>query len=134
MDIGDDAVDFCFVLDEEGLDVACVEEAGALGLGQDEVGEEEEAEGAVEGEPGEEWEVGFEEQEEREGGPVLEPGDEQRGTARAEGFVGEVDREEDGDDGAGFWLVGDGLWGFWGPYEMRLGRRSNMVVDLENKV
>lgn len=36
---------------EEGVDVGLVEEFGALSLGKDEVGEDEEAEVGVEGEP-----------------------------------------------------------------------------------
>lgn len=49
---GDEDVDVVFVGGEEGVDVVLVDEAGALGLGEDEVGEEEEAEVGVEGEPG----------------------------------------------------------------------------------
>lgn len=47
----DEGVDVVFVVGEEGVDVGLVEEAGALGLGEDEVGEEEEADVGVEGEP-----------------------------------------------------------------------------------
>lgn len=84
------------------MHVALVEEARALGLGQDEVGEEEEAEGGVEGEIADE-EVGpvFEEGEEREDDPVHEPGGEEGGVGGAEGFVGGEDGEKDGEEGAG---------------------------------
>lgn len=49
---GDEDIDVVFVGGEEGVDVVLVDEAGALGLGEDEVGEEEEAEVGIEGEPG----------------------------------------------------------------------------------
>lgn len=49
---GDEDVDVVFVGGEEGVDVGLVDETGALGLGEDEVGEEEEAQIGVEGEPG----------------------------------------------------------------------------------
>jgi hypothetical protein len=49
--LADEEVDVLFVLDDEGLNVGVVEEFGALGLGEDEVGEEEEADPGVEGEP-----------------------------------------------------------------------------------
>lgn len=49
---GDEDIDIVFVGGEEGVDVVLVDEAGALGLGEDEIGEEEEAEVGVEGEPG----------------------------------------------------------------------------------
>lgn len=49
---GDEDIDIVFVGGEEGVDVVLVDEAGALGLGEDEIGEEEEAEIGVEGEPG----------------------------------------------------------------------------------
>lgn len=48
---GDEVVDVVFVGGEERVDVRLVEEAGPLGLGEDEVGEEEEAEVGVKGEP-----------------------------------------------------------------------------------
>lgn len=51
MGIRDEVVNFRFVLSKEGVDVGLVEEACALGLGQNEVGEEEEAEVGVKGEP-----------------------------------------------------------------------------------
>ena len=51
MGLADEEVDVLFVLDDEGLNVAVVEELGALGLGEDEVGEEDEADPRVEGEP-----------------------------------------------------------------------------------
>lgn len=41
-----------FVVGEEGVDVGLVEEFGALSLGEDKVGEEDEAEVGVEGKPG----------------------------------------------------------------------------------
>ena len=89
------------VVDEEGLDVAGVEVAGALGLRQDEVEEEEEAEGGVEREVGEERKVGLQKEEEGKGGPVLEPGDQEGGGGGAKGFVGEVEGKEDRDNGTG---------------------------------
>ena len=49
---GDEDVDVVFVGGEERVDVGLVDEAGALGLGEDEVGEEEEAEVGVERQPG----------------------------------------------------------------------------------
>lgn len=52
MGVGDKGFDLGFVLGDEGGDVGLVEEFGALGLGEDEVGEEDEADPAVEGEPG----------------------------------------------------------------------------------
>ena len=51
MGLADEEVDVVLVLDDEGLNVGVVEEFGALGLGQDEVGEEDEADPGVEGEP-----------------------------------------------------------------------------------
>ena len=60
----DEEVDVLFVLDDEGLDVAVVEEFGALGLGQDEVGEGNEANPGVEGEPADNEDgPGFDEEE-----------------------------------------------------------------------
>jgi len=50
--VRDEDVDVGFVLGDEGLYIGLIEEAGALGLGQDEVGEQEEAEVGVEGKPG----------------------------------------------------------------------------------
>jgi len=50
--VRDEDVDVGFVLSDEGLYIGLIEEAGALGLGQDEVGEQEEAEVGVEGKPG----------------------------------------------------------------------------------
>jgi hypothetical protein len=43
MGLADEDVDVLFVLADEGLNVGVVEEFGALGLGQDEVGERSEA-------------------------------------------------------------------------------------------
>lgn len=48
---GDEMLDFAFVVDEEGLDVFDVESCCALGLWEDEVGEGEQAQPAVEGNP-----------------------------------------------------------------------------------
>lgn len=45
----DEVVDVVFVVGEEGVDMGLVDEFCALGLGEDEVAEEEEAEGGVEG-------------------------------------------------------------------------------------
>ena len=46
---GDDKfVDVVFVVGEEGVDVGLVDKLGALGLGEDEVAEEEETDGGVE--------------------------------------------------------------------------------------
>ena len=44
MGLADEDVDVVFVVGEEGVDVGLVEEFGALGLGKDEVGEENKAE------------------------------------------------------------------------------------------
>lgn len=49
--IRNEFVNFRFILGKEGVDVGLVEDACALGLGQDEVGEEEEAEVGVKREP-----------------------------------------------------------------------------------
>lgn len=51
MGIRNEFVNFRFILGKEGVDVGLVEDASALGLGQDEVGQEEEAEVGVEREP-----------------------------------------------------------------------------------
>lgn len=51
MGIRDKVVNFRFILGKEWVDVGLVEEACALGLGQNEVGKEEEAEVGVEREP-----------------------------------------------------------------------------------
>ena len=48
---GDEIVDCEFVFVEEGVDVCLVEDACALGLGQDEVEEETEADPGVEWDP-----------------------------------------------------------------------------------
>jgi len=48
---GDEVLDGLLVVVEVGLEVGLVEDAGALGLGEDEVEVEEEAEVAVEGDP-----------------------------------------------------------------------------------
>ena len=58
---GDEGFDVGLVVREEGVDVLLVDCAGALGLREDEVGEGDEAEVGVEGEPlegGEEISVG----------------------------------------------------------------------------
>lgn len=74
MRVGDESLYLGLMLREEGVDVGLVEEAGALSLGQDEVGEDEEAEVGVEGDPGDDVPgPGFEEGEEAEGDPVHEP-------------------------------------------------------------
>ena len=49
---GDEGLNVGFVVGEEGVDVLLVDGARALGLRKDEVGEGEEAEVGVEGEPG----------------------------------------------------------------------------------
>lgn len=51
MGIRDEAVNFGFVLGKQGVDVCLVEKACALGLGQNEIGKEEEAEVGVKREP-----------------------------------------------------------------------------------
>ena len=109
----DEAIDVVLVLREEGVHVGGVEELGALGLGEDEVGEEEEAEKGVEGDPGED-EVGpvVEEGEAGEHHPVHEPGGELRGVGGAQGFVGGEDGEGYCDDGSiAFSLVSGGFPG-----------------------
>ena len=87
---------------EEGVDVGLIEDLGALGLRENQIGEDREAEPGVEGHPGEE-EVGpvVEEGEAREDDPVHEPRGQLGRVGGAEGFVGGEDGEEDGDDGAG---------------------------------
>lgn len=102
MRLRDEDIDVMLVVREEWVHVALVDQSRALGLGQDEVGEEDEAEGGVEGEPADE-EVGpvFEEGEEREDDPVHEPGGQEGGVGGAERFVGGEDGEEDGEEGAG---------------------------------
>lgn len=47
----DEFVNFVFMMSEKRVDLLLVEESGALGLGEDEVGEDDEAEVGVEGEP-----------------------------------------------------------------------------------
>ena len=83
------------------MDVHLIEDLGALGLRENEIGEHGEAEPGVEGYPGEE-EVGpvVEEGEAGEDDPVHEPGGQLGWVGGAEGFVGGEDGEEDGDDGA----------------------------------
>ena len=102
MRVRDEDIDVMLIVREERVHMALIEKSRTLGLGQDEVGEEEEAEGGVEGEPADE-EVGpvFEEGEEREDDPVHEPRGEEGGVGGAERFVGGEDGEEDGEEGAG---------------------------------
>ena len=45
----DEIIDVMFMMGEKGVDVGLVDELCALGLGKDEVAEEEEADGGVEG-------------------------------------------------------------------------------------
>ena len=72
--VGDQAVDAGLVVCEERVDVRLVQQAGALGLREDEVEQDEEAEGRVEGDEGED-EVGvvIEQGDQRERHPVHEP-------------------------------------------------------------
>lgn len=51
MGIRNESVNFRFILGKEGVNVGLVEDACALGLGQNEIGEEEEAEVGVKREP-----------------------------------------------------------------------------------
>lgn len=51
MTAGDEAFNLTFVLEQERVDVLLVQHAGSLGLGENEVAEEEQAEPAVEGDP-----------------------------------------------------------------------------------
>lgn len=51
MDITDEVLDLTLMARNEGLDVVRVEELGTLGLWQDEVGEGEETDPAVERDP-----------------------------------------------------------------------------------
>lgn len=94
MRVRDEDIDVMLVVREEWMHVALVDKSRALGLGQDEVGEEDEAEGGVEGEPADE-EVGpiFEEGKEREDDPIHEPGGQEGGVRGAERFVGGEDGE-----------------------------------------
>lgn len=96
MRFADEDIDVVLVVGEEGVDVGLVEEFGALGLREDEVGEDDEAEESVEGEPGED-EVGpvVKEGEEGEDDPVHEPWCELGGVGGAEGFVGSEYGEDD---------------------------------------
>lgn len=95
MCVCDEVVDFLLVVAEEGLDVCGPDVACALSLWEDEVEEETEADSRVEGKPGEEGEVGFEEKEEGEGRPVVQPGGKKGQRGGADGFIGEVEGEED---------------------------------------
>jgi hypothetical protein len=52
MGAADELLDLALVVLQERVDVVLVEEAGALRLRENEVGEEEEADPAVEGDPG----------------------------------------------------------------------------------
>lgn len=51
MGICNEVVNFGFVLGKQGVDMCLVEKACALGLGQNEIGEKEEAEVGVKWEP-----------------------------------------------------------------------------------
>lgn len=51
MQLRDERVDVGFVARKEGMDARLVQEAGALGLGQDEVGKQKEAKIGVKREP-----------------------------------------------------------------------------------
>lgn len=106
MRIRDEDIDVMLVMRKERVHVVLVNEPCALGLGQDEVGEEAEADVGVEGEPADD-EIGpvFEEGEEREDDPVHEPGGEECRVGGAERFVGSEDGEEDGEEGAGMALA-----------------------------
>lgn len=53
VEVADKGFDLAFMVGDEGFDIVGIEEFGALGLGEDEVGEREEADPAVEGEPAE---------------------------------------------------------------------------------
>ena len=75
MRVGNEVVDAILIFDEERLYVSGVEIACPLSLGQDEVSQEEETNGAVERDPGKKGNIGFEKEKEREGRPVLKPRD-----------------------------------------------------------
>ena len=63
MEVADEVLDLAFMVGDEGLDVVRIEELCALGLREDEVGEREESEPAVEGEPAEDEDgPGFDEE------------------------------------------------------------------------
>jgi hypothetical protein len=101
MGLSDQNIDIAFMLDNERLDVGVVDEPGALGLGKDEIGEEEEAEPGVEGKPANDEDGPRLDQEERgENNPVEEPGGQLGGVGGAERFVGGIDGKEDGGYGA----------------------------------
>ena len=51
MGLANEEVDVLLMLDDEGLNIGVVEKFGALSLGEDEVGEKDEANPGVEGEP-----------------------------------------------------------------------------------
>lgn len=84
------------------MDVGLVDKTGALGLRQDEVGEEEQAEVGIKGDPGDdiegpvlsEGEAGYND-------PVHQPWCQLGGIRGAKGLVGGKDGEEDSDDGPG---------------------------------
>jgi hypothetical protein len=55
----DKLFDLPFVVGQEWIDVVLIEQASSLGLGKNEVAEEEESDPAIEGEPGENFAVSF---------------------------------------------------------------------------
>lgn len=98
---GDEVVDLSLIFLEEGVNVLLVDDAGALGLREDKVEEEQEADVAVEGDPDEdEGDPGFSEKGDAEDDPVHQPGRELGGVGGLEGFVGCEDGKEEGSDGA----------------------------------
>lgn len=101
MSLGDEDIDIVFVMSQERVDVSLIEELCALGLGQDEVGEQDETEVGVEGHPADD-EVGpvFEEREAGQDDPVHEPWGQDGWVGGAKGFIGSKDGEEYGEKGA----------------------------------
>lgn len=83
------------------MDVRLVDETGALGLREDEIREEEEAEIGVEGDPGDDEEGPvLNEGEAGDDDPIHQPWCQLGRIGGAEGFVRGEDGEEDGDDGS----------------------------------
>ncbi len=86
---------------QKRMDVRLIDEAGALGLREDEIREEEEAEIGVERDPGDD-EKGpvFNEGEAGYDNPIHQPWCQLGWVRGAKGFVRGEDGEEDSDDGA----------------------------------
>lgn len=94
-------VDGSFMLDNERLDIAQIEDLRALGLRKNEVEEEGESDPRIEWHPPDDEEgPGFDEKGQGQDGEVDEPGCRLGRVGGSQGLVGEVCGEEDGEDGA----------------------------------